>query len=373
MWIYEQATQKPLGIVERVLDLRIVKSFQDADELQAKFEADASGLIVPGVVLWIRGRTNGYIVEQVDIEETESGAVKTVTAYGGECLLRRRQNFQNNQTFEGTCGQVIKAILDKIFKDEARRFPDFSYDIDETLGDEISYQPAIGSVFEIVQSICQYAGLGMDCAFTPRADGAAFTFSIYEGHDRTATAEGRHAIFDPRYENIAEMTFTDSITDIGTLVYVVGETDDINSPDPNVKKREIVPVDASERPSGYDRFEMVVQSSAVSSEWDEETETSKTIPDSEYRQILRDEGTAALERSSRTVTAEGDLPLDNKLMRFGEAFDVGDVVTVRNEAWGMTADARIVELEHNYRDGYETTSVTIGDRLPTIIDAIKKR
>ncbi len=81
------------------------------------------------------------------------------------------------------------------------------------------------------------------------------------------------------------------------------------------------------------------------------------ISDAEYLAQLYGRGTEKLEAASRDETFEAVVDNTN-LYIMGKDYFMGDIVTVQNK-YGVTANARVVEMIENWSDGGYTAVPTL--------------
>ena len=64
--------------------------------------------------------------------------------------------------------------------------------------------------------------------------------------------------------------------------------------------------------------------------------------------------------------------MTDKNLIYEEDFNLGDIVTIKNDRWNISTDRRITEITEIYeKDGFRL-DVTFGNALPGIIDKVKQ-
>lgn len=364
LWVYEAETNTPIGIIDAFTDLRIVWCYDEPSTLEVNVPVTLNLHVEPEMVIWPSGGREAFFVETTVLEEQEDGDMMTVTALSCSAMLKWR-GLEQAVFYEGTGGAIIKKMLDSVFSDSRRTIPMLAYDIDVSLGAEITYETEPMELLEAIENVCKASGLGFRTKFDNVTHQLLLT--IYEGIDRTATENNEMpVIFDAELENITRATYTNSIQELANVAYVMGEKDSKT----DARKRVEYDPDAL---TGYARREVVLES-GKSSTTDEKDSSgnNKKLTEAQYLQLLRDYGKEKLAWMNRTNTAEAELVTDSKLMQLGREYDLGDIVLVRNNRWGIKMQSRLKELEETFDKGIRVVRPTVGSRLPTILEKMTR-
>ena len=176
---------------------------------------------------------------------------------------------------------------------------------------------------EAVQSICKTYGLGYTILF--KLEAKMFDFRVLKGLDRTSNQEiNPRVIFSNEFDNLLRTNYTFNTENFKNVAKVAGEGE-------GAARKTVTIGDATD----IDRYEIFVDARDISSnegEIDEET----------YKNQLIERGMEVLSESKIVETIEGEIePSQN--YKFGEDYDVGDIVEVINE-YGISMTARITEV-----------------------------
>jgi len=380
LWVYQEETHDALGIVDRYSDLRIAWRYNTPGEIEFSVPVrnEENLLVKPGMLIWPTGGREAFVVDTTTIAEREDGNAMEVRGYTASALLGRRCLYKTRE-YEGTCGAIIKEMLDEVFADEARRFNHFAYNINTALGDVFTYATEPMPVLDAIVNLCKASGLGFMCAFDPIT--LDLTWGLYQGEDHTGSSDNP-IIFDAEYENIAEATYKDSVSDVATMAYVLGESRDQYAvqynPDGSTtilnheKQRDVVIYDPSSV-SGYARYEVILESGKSRTTDQKNPDGSPVImPDAQYKKVLQDYGKEQVEARARATSIEGELIEDSPLFSLGDEYTIGDIVVIRNQLWDVSVESRISELEESYAS-IRTLRITVGSRVPTLIEKIKRK
>ena len=94
---------------------------------------------------------------------------------------------------------------------------------------------------------------------------------------------------------------------------------------------------------------------------------SENMTTEQYRAALETRGRETLDGAVISASFECDTGADENF-RYQINYDLGDVVTVKKKAWGITEDLRITEIQEIYEYGGRRIVPTFGNALPEKID-----
>lgn len=221
--------------------------------------------------------------------------------------------------------------------------------------DRINYQKSYGNLLEELSILSETSDIGF-LIKTDMETGLHY-FETYKGVDRSVNQNvNSHVVFSRENDNLYEQEYTDSTDNLRTTALVAGEGEGID--------REVIEV--QNQYSGISRRELFVDARDLQSEVDDEV-----IPLAEYRNLLNQRGLEKLAEHKEIQTFEGKIITNNYIYK--EDFDLGDIVTVMDKKWNVTVDTRITEVNEIYENGNVSIVPTLGNKIPTIIDKLRKR
>ena len=154
-------------------------------------------------------------------------------------------------------------------------------------------------------------------------------------------------IFSENYNNLNNTIYQKNDQLLKTLAYVGGEGEG--------SERVYVTVGGGE---GLDLREMFVDAKDIKKE---------NMSDEEYRALLVQRGEEKLAENSKAESFECDTGADINF-KYKQDYDLGDIVTIKKRAWGITQDQRIEEIQEIYEYGQMRVVPTLGTPLPEIVD-----
>ena len=95
------------------------------------------------------------------------------------------------------------------------------------------------------------------------------------------------------------------------------------------------------------------------------------MTDEEYEEVLKSRGAEKLGALQKVSVFDGSLQM-NKLVgfKFGQDYNVGDIVTVIDEEIGVQVNARVSCIQENVTEKYEA-KLALGYELPTLSEKMK--
>jgi hypothetical protein len=367
LFVYTAGPDNTLaGTLNTVDDLRIVRRYHEPGAFEMRVPVSGSIALRPGMLVWPKGEAEAFVVETTLLQETEEGEFLEASGRTCAAYLARRALFERRH-YEGTGAAIIGQMLDATFSDSRRVFPRWSYAVDTALGDQIryDYETATMTLLDAIVAVCKATGLGFRCAFDRYT--RDLRFSLYQGMDRTVSAVGASRIaFDSERGNIQKMRYTESVADAATVAYVLGEKD------AQTDARTFVEYDPGAL-TGYARFEAALESGKTRTTEDKDASGNNIkLTEAQYLKLLADYGKEKLAGRDVTRTTEGELLAGSRLFLLGKDYDVGDIVEIRNAHWGVLDTARITEIVFSYSQGFVETSLTVGNKLPTLLEKMTR-
>ncbi|HEX9062630.1 MAG TPA: siphovirus ReqiPepy6 Gp37-like family protein [Clostridia bacterium] len=237
-----------------------------------------------------------------------------------------------------------------------RNIPNLVVSVDKGLTPVVSYSSIYKSLYEELSNISRLSDLGYRIIFKPSTK--QYIFDVNSGRNLTVNqSTNSPAIFSINFDNVLEQTYTDSTNNYANTALVGGQGEDIN--------RKLVTVNGNN--SGLNRFEIFVDASDIGNDAD-----GNPLPDATVTSLLTDRGNQSLSDMKENQTFDAKINVNSNL-RYMNDFDLGDIVTVTNQNWGITLDTRITTIEEVYENNGLDIRVTFGNNIPTLIDKIKQK
>lgn len=341
----------PIGIIDNYISLQWMSKYTSAGSftLRAAMTSQAKKLISKGNLLYT-GDKAGYI-QAVQYDMADGG--ETITAHGKDLngLLGQRINWQT-LTYTGTAEGFLRQMVDSnaITATASRVIPRLQLGALQGYTETISKQDSYSNLLDALTETAEASGLGFQISLDPSEQ--KMLFEVYKGTDRTADQSAvPPAIFAREFENILSLSYYDSLVDYRNVALVGGAGEGSD--------RSLETVGTA---SGFDRYELFVDASGV-----QQTTDGTSLTADQYSALLQQNGTEALAQYPSVQTFDGEIN-----MITAPYLHVGDLVTVRDEKWGVTANVRITEIQEFIESSGKTMNITFGDHIPTIYDRLRR-
>lgn len=326
-----------LGVVDYFISLRWQRKYFEAGEFEIVLPVTdyIMKLIDTDVLIMRNNYTEAGIVETIEFNDDGENEEVTISGRFLSSILERRIvkskiNFSGN-TIEGM-NTIVNAMTPLTTQWETEAVTMSSPAID--------FQCTYKNVYEYLCKLSEYSNIGF--RVVPNVDAKVYMFEVWQGLDRTAsqTENTQYSFSDDNF-NIEQGSLTiSSKSKVGyVLVGGAGEATD----------RVLVEVNSGL--TGFDLYEVFS---------DQKSSSSDDLSDSEYKAQLQSVGEAKLCDGTFQfeVTATSQQDYKNK-------WDLGDVVNIKKEKWGIYTTYRIIEVEEVIEDGKKTVYPTFGSPLAT--------
>ena len=329
-----------LGIVDYFISLRWRRKYFEAGEFEIVLPVNdyMMQFISTDVIVMRNNYTEAGIIET--IEFSDNGINEEVTFSGRflSALLSRRIvkskiNFSGN-TIEGM-NTIVNAMTPLTTQWETETVTMSSPHID--------FQVTYKNVYEYLCKLAEYSNIGI--RVVPNVDSKVYMFEVWKGLDRTSEqSENEEYSFSDDNYNIEQGKLIMSKKTKANYVLVGGAGED--------SSRVLVTVD--DGATGFDRYEIFSDQKSLS---------NKDLSDSAYREKLKSVGEGKLSDGTFQLEVTALVQQDYKTK-----WNLGDIVNIKKEKWGVYTTYRIIEVEETIEDGKKTIYPTFGSPLSSAWD-----
>lgn len=183
----------------------------------------------------------------------------------------------------------------------------------------------------------------------------ALEFTVWKGKDRRQSQSvNSWAIFSRNWDNLKESSYSYSCKDYRNYAYVAGagESND----------RTVVAVDMRAAPESRKRELWVDARDLQQGE----------LSNDQYAALLRQRGVEKLAEYPVVEKFDATISTDSAL-EYMTDYDLGDLCTTNNTDYGISLDARIIEIEEAYENGHLTIKAQFGEGYLSVTDYIRRR
>lgn len=229
-------------------------------------------------------------------------------------------------------------------EDSNRAIPHLMLAADQQRGPVLRWQSRFESLDKVFSEIGEYSGMGYDISLDLARE--RYIFNVLWGADHTATSE-QPVVFSPIMENLSSSKYTVDDKPWLNTAYAGGAGED--------EARLIQTVfDGEAAPTGFNRRETWVDCGSID-------DVNDLIYEARYK----------VREKKRTESLTGELVPSGPFL-YGRDWNLGDLVTIRNEHLGVSLDLRITEIKYVYEPGKEQITPVFGSRTKNLLDEVRK-
>ena len=215
--------------------------------------------------------------------------------------------------------------------------------------DEITFQATYQNLLKYEIKLAESASLGFHCI--PDFSEKKIIFDIYKGLDHSESQSDRVRVtFSDGYQNITSSDYTVNDQLLKTVCYVGGQGEG--------SERTWV-IAGDDTLTGLTRREVKLDATDVSPD---------DLTTEEYKAKLLERGRALLKDQDILVNSFECTTEPDGNFKYKEHYDLGDIVTLKKESWGLSVDLRITGITEIYERGRAAIVPTFGNPLPDTID-----
>lgn len=329
-----------LGVVDYFTSLRWRRKYFEAGEFEIVLPVNdyMMQFIDTDVIVMRNNYTEAGIIETIEFSDNGTNEEVTISGRFLTSLLSRRIvknkiNFSGN-TIEGM-NTIVNAMTPLTTQWETETVTMSSPHID--------FQVTYKNVYDYLCKLSEYSNIGI--RIVPNIDSKVYMFEVWKGLDRTSgqTENEEYSFSDDNY-NIEQGKLIKSEKTKANYIFVGGTGEEDN--------RVLVTVDAGK--TGFDLYEVFSDQKSLS---------NKDLSDSVYRAKLKSIGEGKLSDGTFQLEVTALVQQDYKVK-----WDLGDVVNIKKEKWGVYTTYRIIEVEETIEDGKKTIYPTFGNPLSSAWD-----
>ena len=328
------------GIVDNFSSLQWNRKYSEPGsfELHCPITPVNTALLHRGALVWKKGAKEAGVIEDLKLEETAKKA--EITAKGR--FLSSYMDRRLIRPFYACYGKKAELAIREIYSNAAA-IPQVELGALQGYTETVTFQATYQNLLTKVEEIC--AGMATGFRFRPDFVNRKIYFELYRGLDHSVTQSDRErVIFSDSFANLNSATYEENEQIYKNICYVGGQGEGSD--------RTIVEV-GDTNSTGLERRESFLSATDVRND---------SISDSQYKEALKQRGNAALSNSILASSFDASVN-PNGNFRYLEDYDLGDIVTVQKEAYGITQNLRITEISEVYENGIYKIEPKFGEGL----------
>ena len=318
-----------IGMIDDYISFIWTSRFYTSGDFELVINTTHTDMIQIGYHVERDDDENIGIIETIKIEKQEDG--NDVAIISGRFLisiLGRRIIAAQSSFTNKTIGYIVESLLwDNVISPQisARAIANIETMTDmELFGPTINIQMTGTNLLTAISDMCSPQHIGQK--MTRDAESGMLQLFLYYGTDRSADQSvNPRVIFSEKYDNLISSDFEESHKNIINAVLVAGEGEGID--------RKTTWVTDALSPTGMNRYEFYKDARNVQS-------NGGQIDPDEYKDMLKGVGKEVLTQFTQAFGAQ----VDFTSVRYKEDVFLGDLVTITNERWGISTNARLAEV-----------------------------
>ena len=329
-----------LGVVDYFISLRWRRKYFEAGEFEIVLPVNdyIMRFIDKDVIVMRNNYTEGGIIETIEFSDNGTNEEITISGRFLSSLLERRivksKIIFSGHTIEGM-NTLVNAMTPLTSQWETETVTMSSPSID--------FQCTYKNVYEYLCKLSEYSNISF--RIVPNVDSKIYMFEVWKGIDRTSgqTENQQYSFSDDNY-NIEQGSLIMSNKTKTTYVLVGGAGKDDD--------RVLATIDDGS--IGFDRYEIFS---------DQKNLSNDGLSDSIYKAQLQNIGESKLSAGTFKLEVAALIQQDYK-----DKWDLGDIVNIKKDKWGIYTTYRIIEVEETIEDGKKTIYPTFGSPLSSAWD-----
>lgn len=312
-------------------------------ELYCPVTPNNQGLLQVGYLVWMRGAVEAGVIEELITEQNAyknqiTAKGRFLDSYMSRRLIRPTYNAQN---------ELVETSMRTLLTN-AESIPLVQLGAVQGFTETVSFQATYKNLLDYEIKLAKYANIGF--RFRPDFTNKTITFELFKGLDRSVNQSDRNrVIFSEQYNNIAEAKYSVNTQLMKTVCYVGGQGEGAS--------RTFV-IAGDDTLTGLNRREVYINASDIQPDG---------LTTAEYEAALLQRGVNELQHDSLAHSFEC-VTEANGNFQYKVNYDLGDIVTIRKDNWGLSQDLRLTALTEVYEYGAMKVSPTFGNPLPETID-----
>lgn len=329
-----------LGVVDYFISLRWRRKYFEAGEFEIVLPVNdyVRQFLNEDTLVLRNNYTEAGFIETIEYSDDGTNEEVTISGRFLSAFLDRRI-VKSKINFSGTTIDGMNTIIDAMT-------PLTNQWETETVtmsSPHIDFQVTYKNVYEYLCKLAEYSNIGF--RVVPNVDSKVYMFEVWKGLDRTSSqsTNEEYSFSDDNF-NIEQGKLIMSEKTKANYVLVGGTGEDPN--------RILVTVD--EGKTGFDLYEIFSDQKSLS---------NNNLTTSEYKAKLQSVGEGKL--SDGTFQLEVTALAQND---YKTKWNLGDIVNIKKEKWGVYTTYRIIEVEETIEDGKKTIYPKFGSPLSSAWD-----
>ena len=332
------------GIIDAASSLQWHRKYYEPGDLELHCPMTQNNieLLQRGNLVYLKGAKEAAVVEHREIHDSAVMSELTIKGRFSESYMDRRLIRPFFHTENGSAENAMRNMFSMVYPiPRVELAPAYGF------AKKITFQATYKNLLVYEEKLAKYLQAGF--RFRPDFAAKKYFFELYAGLDRTTVQRERPwVIFSDGYGNLTDFVYAENDQIHTNVCYVGGEGEGAD--------RTFVTA-GDDSLTGLDRREVFYSAASDI--------RSEGLTEGQYKAALLQRGEDYLQPISQSIESAVN-PNGNYVYK--EDYDLGDLVTVRKEKFGIEVDERIVEVNEIYEGGAFSVALTFGTPIPETID-----
>ena len=346
LYVYDTLGRRT-GIVEGYSSLQWYRRYMEAGNFVLYCSTAYHALLQEDCLLWPSGDSEAGVIESREFQRNREGKETLVVA--GKLLtgLLGRRILWEVANYSGTYEGAMRYLVDKNAVNPTnanRAIPRLTLGSEKGLVQALEGYSGVGTgLAAAVASLSQESEIGHRVLFAPTTGGMAF--EVYMGLDRThGQRVNNPAEFSAGFENLKSGQYRRSTLTSANVALVSGT---------NESKDTILTTAGTA--SGLARREIYVDARSVK----QKLESGALLTNAQFVAALQQYGKEKLAAAAPVESADAQIETTSNL-KYKRDYDLGDLVSVFFDEWGVRANVRLTEIQESTEAGGTTVYAVFG-------------
>ena len=265
-----------------------------------------------------------------------------------EILLDDRV-IEATELLDGTLESSLTALVKKYAMTGERALPRLECEAAHGFDDPLKLQITGKSLMSALYGLLKTYGLSYRIKYDYGS--GKLKFGLWQGLDRTqGQLLNPRAVFSSDFENVRSSSYVRDDSDFKNFAYVAGAGEG--------EARKVVTVDLIQ--PGEGRHELYIDARDLRQTVYSLSGEVSVISDETYSEMLYRRGLEKLSGRVKAEGAYGNIAVEGNL-KYGEDYDLGDVVSYIDPAVGVSAELRISGIDETFRNGTFSLKARFGE------------
>lgn len=329
-----------LGIIDYFISLRWRRKYFEAGEFEIILPVSPYVLefINTDILVMRNNYSEAGIIETIEFNDDGTNEEVTISGRFLSSLLERRI-VKNRINFSGNTIEGMNTIVDSMTPLTSA----WETESVSRSSRSISFQCTYKNVYNYLCKLSEYSGIAF--RIVPNVDSKVYMFEIWSGKDRTINqSENEQYSFSDDNFNIKQGNLIISNKSKANYALIGGTGEGDNR----------ITAEVNKGLEGFDLYEIFVDQKSLSNDG---------LSVENYKNELKAVGEGKMNDGIFKLEVTASSQADYK-----KAWDLGDIVNIKKEKWGIYTTYRIIEAEETIEDGKKTVYPTFGSPLTSAWD-----